>query len=341
MTHQVHHGDCRDIIATLPADSVPAIVTDGPYHLTSKWSSGFMDVEWDRGDVAFKPETWAAMLRVAKPGAHLVAFGSPRTSHRQTCAIEDAGWELRDNLSWLYGSGWPKSLDVSKAIDGQVLLGSSNSRYLKQVNEQRPGEGRTRSSTVTDGVMGKQGGEKVTRDEPATPQGAAWRGWGTALKPGYEPILLARKPFTASVAQNTLEHGVGGMNIDGCRTERLVDGKGGWPGNVLIDEEAAVLLDAEFNGASRFFYTAKASKSERTHSGTIDNQHKTVKPLALMRWLVRLVTPTGGWVLDPFCGSGSTLVAAKLEGFGAVGIDSNEEAVRTSRARLTASERVL
>lgn len=412
----VSPGDCLEVMKELPDNSIDSVVTDPPYGLA------FMSKAWDHAVPGV--EYWAEVLRVAKPGAHLVAFGGTRTYHRLTCAIEDAGWEIRDCLSWLYGSGFPKSLDVSKAVDSQSMLGSSNSRYLKQVNALRPGEGRVRSSTVNNGhkawVGESNGGSKVTRDEPATVEGAAWRGWGTALKPAWEPIILARKPLVGTVAQNVLEHSTGGLNIDACRIagenpsvarretarrtghapidgataaestaagrinrrgsaevymqERAGELLGRWPANVVLDEEAAELLDeqtgvltsgtmkagqqrqkskgkggyhgdfpdeatstdtyGDSGGASRFFYCAKASRSERTHKGKVDNTHPTVKPLALMQWLVKLVTPKEGVVLDPFCGSGSTGVAALREGFDFIGIEKEEDSVRIAQERI-------
>jgi DNA modification methylase len=363
----VLRGDCLAVMPTLEAESVDAIVSDPPYGLA------FMGKAWDHGVPG--PEFWREALRVAKPGAHLVAFGGTRTYHRLTCAIEDAGWEIRDCLSWLYGSGFPKS------------------------------------------------------------HNGAWG--GTALKPAWEPIILARKPLTGTVAGNVAQHGTGALNVDGCRigTEDNLgrptgagafgiindDGwvptldrtsthpSGRWPANVCLDEEAAGMLDAQtgsqksgvavqrngggqriggngvyagsagltrndagygdFGGASRFFYTAKASRREREAglegmpeklaakyangdglSGRtmIDgewqntdavrrptrNSHPTVKPLALMRWVCRLVTPKGGLILDPFTGSGTTGCAAVLEGFRFVGIEREPEYAAIAEKRI-------
>ena len=299
----LHHADCRDSMRTMEAEFIDSIVTDPPYGLS------FMGKNWDHGvpGVPF----WTEALRVAKPGAHLVAFGGTRTFHRLAVAIEDAGWEIRDCLSWIYGSGFPKS----KNLDG------------------------------------------------------AWQGWGTALKPAWEPIILARKPLIGTVAENVVRHGTGAINVDACRIEtadslnggaysgleRRRDGyasadgvpgvkpfsalrrgigefaqpSGRWPANVALDEEAAELLGEP----SRFFYTAKASRRERGEGNT----HPTVKPVALMRWLVRLVTPTGGTVLDPFNGSGSTGVAALAEGMRYVGCEREAEYIEIARRRLESS----
>ena len=359
MTARVVVGDCLNVMPTMALSSIDSIVTDPPYGLA------FMGMAWDRG-VPGAP-FWEAALGVAKPGAYLVAFGGTRTFHRLTCAIEDAGWEIRDCLSWLYGSGFPKS------------------------------------------------------------HNGPWG--GTALKPGWEPIILARKPFPSTVAANVLKHSTGALNIDACRistdgedmgdprrflasdaslhdgwqrphkadTEKMAgraDARfdrtaslGRWPANVALDEEAAALLDEQsgavgggtpreggtptsfamssgrthddFGGASRFFYTAKASRSERDagldgftpvrrsdvrekdiengyqRTNQRTNHHPTVKPLDLMQWLCRLVTPRGGLVLDPFTGSGTTGRAAVAEGFGFVGIELNPEYAEIARARIT------
>lgn len=408
------HGDCLAVLPTLDADSIDAVVTDPPYGL------GFMGKDWDHGvpGEAF----WREALRVAKPGAHLVAFGGTRTHHRLTCAIEDAGWEIRDCLMWLYGSGFPKSLDVGKAIDKAA------------------GAERERIRGVRSGVVGgtyagdawsREFKDSVLSAEPLTDAARQWDGWGTALKPAWEPIILARKPLAGTVAQNVQQWGTGAINVDGCRigTETTtttiknlsgahgnqfgasgvtypkvgekVNPPGRWPANLLLDEESAALLDAQTGergaaspvrgtessrasvgaitgarervpgafhgdsgGASRFFYCAKASPHDR-HEGcealperpqdptreagapggdnpryrgaaARANSHPTVKPTDLMRWLVRLVTPPGGLVLDPFMGSGSTGKAARLEGLRFVGIDREAAYVEIARARIAA-----
>jgi len=347
----LHPGDCMEIMRSLPEASVDSVVTDPPYHLLStvkrfaksggadrihdgdnqygRLSRGFMGKTWDGGDIAFRPETWAEVLRVLKPGGHLVAFGAPKNYHRLACAIEDAGFGIRDSLMWLFGSGFPKSHN----LDGKH------------------------------------------------------EGWGTALKPAYEPIILARKPLIGTVAANVLAHGTGAINVDACRVEgpggveredepsqdrrytergstnfaatpgpRGGSPHGRWPANVVHDGSDEVLASfpettsgkpgimrggvntgaaygaesrppgtpmtgfGDSGSAARFFYCAKANAKDRAGS-----KHPTVKPIALMRWLVRMVTPPGGVVLDPFAGTGTTGRAAVEEGFDAILIEREPE----------------
>lgn len=427
---RVIHGDCLTVMRRMEADAFEASVTDPPYDLS------FMGKSWDSTGVAFDPTTWREALRVLKPGGHLLAFGGARTFHRLTCAIEDAGFEVRDCLCWLYGSGFPKSLDVSKAID-------------KAAGAEREVVGTKAVSCGTGDAFGKAVGDRgaatvvpVTR--AATDAARRWEGWGTALKPGWEPIILARKPLSGpNVAANVQRWGTGALNVDGCRIptggESLAGGGvsssaegwdrpwkhsetavraaqersaaavahaeslGRWPANVALDEEAAAMLDAQTGdrpsgsthvlrrgattgvgmgygssaagdfleatygdsgGASRFFYCAKADRAERdaglggmperllhwssgdaspgsfqsdgTHKAA-RNDHPTVKPVDLMRWLCRLVTPPGGTILDPFAGSGSTLVAAAMEGFNAIGIEQDEHYCEIARKRVFAA----
>lgn len=324
-------GDCMAWLPQLPESSFDACVTDPPYHLTpivkrfgkpgsapaksngetgvyGRASAGFMGQQWDGGDIAFRPETWGEVLRVLKPGAHLVAFGGSRTYHRLACAIEDAGFEIRDQIMWLYGSGFPKSHN----------------------------------------------------------QKGDWEGWGTALKPSHEPVVLARKPFKGTAAKNLAEHGTAALHIDPCRvgfasdadeaeskaknqhadfgsgpmTNRVFglrdrgnyDPEGRWPANVCHDGSDEV-LDA-LGEPARFFYCSKASRKDRNDG----NNHPTVKPTALMQWLCRLVTPEGGAILDPFMGSGSTGKAALREGFRFAGIEQSEDYMNIARARIAAEE---
>ena len=321
-TVTLYAGDCIEVMRGMADGSVDAIVTDPPYGL------GFMGRAWD----ALPPGYDFAVecLRVLKPGGHMLAFGGPRTWHRLACAIEDAGFEIRDSIAWMYGSGFPKSLDVSKAIDKTAGAEVKVGKAFK--------------------VAGEYGGRGLASPEgnyvdppPATADAARWQGWGTALKPAFEPIVVARKPLNGTVAANVLAHGTGALNVDGCRigtTETLGRAKGGWgnaavgaddygnfnsigvtveggrwPANVILDESQAENLGDE----SRFFYTAKANSHERPR---IDGSaHPTVKPLNLMRHLVRLVTPPGGIVLEPFAGSGTTLEACIVEGFQCIGIE--------------------
>lgn len=398
---RIIHGDCRDVLKTLEAESVHAVVTDPPYHLTTGKkggsgpasehqdgspfatvsrlnSAGFMGMKWDGGDVAMRPETWAEVLRVLKPGGYLLAFGGTRTYHRLVCAIEDAGFEVRDMIAWLYGSGFPKGTDKAKI----------------------PPE---------------------------------FAGFNTALKPAIEPIVLARKPMIGPLAANLQEHGCGAMNVDACRIEvgdaayarncsgdrghegtRSIDKRGAtdlrpgggaaseagrWPANVVHDGSEEVLAafpDApgqagavtggepsspfrncygemartsasaprgDSGSAARFFYCAKASREDRNDglhhlpakalnwsSGeqnpgafqspntnrSAQNHHPTVKPTELMTWLVTLVTPPGGTVLDPFMGSGSTGRGAVLGGFDFLGIEKEAEYAAIAAERIRA-----
>ena len=384
MSSRIINLDCREGMAAMDACSVDAIVTDPPYHLTTgkkggtgeasvnlespygraRITTGFMGKAWDGGDIAHDPAVWIAALRVAKPGAYLLAFGGTRTFHRLAVAIEDAGWEIRDTVMWVYGSGFPKS------------------------------------------------------------HNGPWG--GTALKPAWEPIIVARKPLAGTVAANVQQYGTGGLNIDGCRVAHSEDcnmmaaqqspgefcrqaarrgdvlelkPEGRWPANLIHDgsEEVVSLFPTEagaaapvhrrgsdkfrnsygafagdvdeqgstFHGdtrsAARFFYCAKADRFDRNDglegrekkplnwsSGTqspgtfqapgtdrtSENHHPTVKPTDLMRYLCKLVTPKGGTVLDPFMGSGSTLKAAELEGFSAIGIEIDPEYCEIARNRI-------
>lgn len=240
VTFNLHQGDCLQVLRTMPDCSVDSIVTDPPYGLgkapdalamLQDWmqdghhdvsGAGFMGKQWD--SFVPQPTVWRECMRVLKPGGHLLAFGGSRTYDLVVLGLRIAGFEIRDCIMWLYGSGFPKSLDVSKAVDGLVMFGGSNTRQLKMVNEQRPGDGRVRASTSNNGIVGTVGdGQKVTRDEPASEKARQWQGWGTALKPAHEPIVVARKPLDGTVAANVLAHGTGGLNIDGCRV--LVDGE--------------------------------------------------------------------------------------------------------------------
>jgi site-specific DNA-methyltransferase (adenine-specific) len=379
MVWRILHGDCLELLRTLEPESIGSSVTDPPY------SIGFMNKKWDGPDtVAMKSEVWRLVLQVLKPGAYLVAFGGTRKSHRLMVAIEDAGFVLRDTLMWMYGQGMPKSHNVSKAID-------------KAAGAEREVVGRT-GRCIGPSQAGERGIGTFKKPNwqnsnlltaPATAAAKQWDGWGTALKPGYEPIVLAQKPIAGTIAGNVLEHGVGALNIDGCRIGGVGNvgadkgssepcgtphTAGRWPPNVALDEVAARLVDeqgqamgvhsaggatrgkpyatsnkvfgrrdlithahrfGDTGGASRFFYCPKASTAERNAGlGDEQNTHPTVKPIALMRWLVRLVTPPGQRVLDPFCGSGSTGIAAGFEGCSFVGTEREALAVRIAQRRL-------
>ena len=372
MLNSIIHGDCLEVLMTLEDNSIDSIVTDPPYEL------GFMGKSWDSTGIAYNVELWKECLRVLKPGGHLLAFGGTRTYHRMACAIEDAGFEIRDCIQWLYGSGFPKSLDVSKAIDKK--LGAERKTVgLKPY---------TNDGSIRGNSYNKGGYERVQLPitAPATPEAKQWEGWGTALKPANEPIVLARKPLSEkTVAENVLKWGTGGLNIDGCRvgTEQMggyvvksslgrrtseggehkdfmaTSATGRFPANVLLDEEAAAMLDEQQEGASRFFYCAKASKKERNmglediEPTTVDdgrnkpidnpflrgktlrqNTHPTVKPVKLMEYLITLITPPNGIVLDPFLGSGTTALAALNLGRFFIGIELNEEYVEMARRRV-------
>jgi len=300
-------------------EKIDAIVTDPPYELALDGK------QWDSTGIAFDVDLWRDALRVLKPGGHLIAFGGSRTYHRMAVAIEDAGFEIRDCLMWLYGSGFPKSLDVSKAID-------------RRAGAERPTIG-YRNASVTAGTTLYNPSRRVAIQlaitEPATDAAKQWDGWGTTLKPAYEPIVLARKPFKGTLLDHVLTHGIGALNIDACRIPYATGetpwavgsaAKGRFPANVVFDEEAAEALGKR----SRFFYVTKPAKRER---GAY-NHHLTVKPLDLMKNLVRLVTPPGGVVLDPFGGSGTTALAALAEGFDAIVIERDRESFTTAERRI-------
>ena len=408
----VHTGDNLPILREMADNSVDAIVTDPPYGLS------FMGKRWDY-DVP-SVELWAECLRVLKPGGHLLAFAGTRTQHRMAVRIEDAGFEIRDMIAWVYGSGFPKSLDVSKAIDKAA---GAERECTRAGVVKRDGYGEDWDTGSSH--------HRPRFDAPATDAAKQWDGWGTGLKPSLEPITLARKPLAEhTVAANVLEWGTGGVNVDGCRvgTEVLpaqvrgvtrmgtfegADGNetperaGRFPANFIHDgsDEVVGLFpvtgaskasnrglqhsgrhggladiggnikkgtdtirghDDQGGSAARFFYCAKASRSEREagleeleakrkvfngqsgHSagmapGSVEdkftttpsaNFHPTVKPIALMRYLCRLVTPPGGIVLDPFTGSGTTGCAAMLEGFRFIGIEREEQYVEIAQKRI-------
>jgi site-specific DNA-methyltransferase (adenine-specific) len=365
------HGDCLDVLKTLPDNSIDSVVTDPPYGLS------FMGKKWDY-DVP-SVEIWAECLRVLKPGGYLLAFAGTRTQHRMAVRIEDAGFEIRDMIAWVYGSGFPKSHDVSKAIDKAAgALGTQASGFNAAGGKENYGK--------QDKSFRSDYGYQFTA---TTPEAQQWAGWGTALKPALEPITVARKPLIGTVAENVLAHGTGGINVDGCRVGNEVvvttNGKGfkgsfeggennnggatregRWPANLIHDGSEDVL--ALTGDAARFFYCAKTSKKDRDEGldgfdvkqsigggGTNDpngddvcgkygsvksearNYHPTVKPTDLMRYLCRLVTQPNGTVLDPFCGSGSTGKAATLEGFEFIGIEREAEYVDIATARINAA----
>ena len=346
-------GDCLQVLKTLEAESVDSVVTDPPYGLS------FMGKSWDYKVPS--TEIWEQCLRVLKPGGHLLAFAGTRTQHRMCVNIEDAGFEIRDMIAWVYGSGFPKSMNVGKAID--KAAGAERKVIGKSTNNISETNNHNSSNSNAYGVYGNN--KDITA--PATPEAQQWDGWGTALKPALEPITVARKPFKGTVANNVLEHGTGAFNIDGCRVatyenpsaarrksappireagswandrrsaetfcaERPGETLGRWPANLIHDGSDEVV---ELTGdAARFFYCAKASKKDREEGNT----HPTVKPTDLMAYLCRLVTPKGGTVLDPFMGSGSTGKAALQEGFNFVGIEREEKYFEIAEKRLSCNQ---
>lgn len=358
MLNSVIHGDCLEKLKVLNDNSVDAVVTDPPYGLS------FMNKKWDY-DVP-SVELWAECLRVLKPGGYLLAFAGTRTQHRMAVRIEDAGFEIRDMIAWVYGSGFPKSLNIGKAID--KLQGNEREIKINPLTEIT-----TKSDKITQKKFSTHTlGEPICTSEPISEQAKQWEGWGTALKPALEPITVARKPLSEkSVAENCLKWGTGGINIDECRveiTDNLKSGirpysasqlgqangwnkhenketyydasKGRFPANLIHDGSDEVMEmfpetkqepsnhQANSGSAARFFYCAKASKSERnkgleefeeklTRVGANDkwsmenmvsrptykrNTHPTVKPIKLMEYLVKLVSRENALILDPFGG---------------------------------------
>jgi site-specific DNA-methyltransferase (adenine-specific) len=343
--YEVLFGSCLDRLPELPDNSVDAIVSDPPYEL------GFMGKSWDNSGIAYNVEVWRECLRVLKPGGHMLAFGGTRTWHRIAVAIEDAGFEVRDSIAWLYSSGFPKSMNIGKAID-KAAGAKRKVIGTKIVPDQRGGKINSQA-TAENGVVSYE----INVTAPATDDAIKWDGWGTALKPAFEPIIVARKPLAEkTVAANVLKWGTGAINIDGTRIgseERTTTGmsslgvmhddawvpkdievtvSGRWPANILLDEHTAELLDEQAD-ASRFFYVSKANKRDR-NEGDVANTHPTVKPTDLMRYLIKLVTQPGGVVLDPFTGSGSTGKAAILEGNKFIGVELTEEYFTIIQGRL-------
>lgn len=340
MTYQLHLGDCLEVLAGLSDNSVDSIVTDPPYGLS------FMGKKWDY-DVP-SVAIWEQCLRVLKPGGHLLAFAGTRTQHRMAVRIEDAGFEIRDMIAWVYGSGFPKSLDVSKAID--KAAGAEREVIGSYKGASNIGKESTNNYITTE--SGKATDVFITA--PATKAARQWSGWGTALKPALEPITMARKPLIGTVAENVLTHGTGAINVDGSRvgtesTTTIRSGNSGsngrynrddrvftrenppgrWPANLIHDGSNDACL--ALKSGARFFYSAKTGKDDRE----TDNNHPTVKPTTLMAYPCRLVTPPGGTVLDPFMGSGSTGKAATVNGFRFVGIERDPAYHKIAMARIS------
>ena len=393
-------GDCLDKLKELQDNSIDSVVTDPPYEI------GFMGKSWDDSGIANNPQLWNEVLRVLKPGGHLLSFSHSRTYHRQAVAVEDAGFEIRDQIMWIYGSGFPKSHDVGKNIEKIKVGGKAN---LTQVGTKKGlvatnhnDKAKTTNPSGFSYRTNQKGYSEVATDRtqvngeiPVYEITNDYKGWGTALKPAHEPIVMARKPFKGTVAKNVLEWGTGGINIDESRIgnetrtavlvhsddvkddttlfglhptiqhERVETTQGRFPANIIFDEEAGKILDEQTgvlkSGASRFFYCPKASKKDRDdgmehlQSKSIKgrdegqdktsiayksrpterkNIHPTVKPTDLMAYLVRMITPKGGTVLDPFMGSGSTGKASVREGFNFVGIEREDEYMEIAKTRI-------
>ena len=390
----LHNNDCRVAMKQLIESGVQvdSVVTDPPYEL------GFMGKSWDSTGIAFQVEVWKLALQLLKPGGYLLAFSSSRTYHRMAVAIEDSGFEIRDQIMWVYGSGFPKGLNIGKAVD-KIQGNKRESLGMYDPRSSQDGANRTERP------IGNQR-HHISNYESSmverTKGNSEWEGWGTALKPAHEPIVMARKPISEkTIADNVLKYSTGGINIDGCRIgyeggtvgvvleedkgnhiygkmKKTIADKdislGRYPANFIHDGSDEVISNfpvvdgSGYNGeskstwanASRFFYCAKASKKERNmglssleanqysydgRNKPVDNPyqrnesiakniHPTVKPLALMKYLCRLVTPKGGTVLDPFMGSGSTGVSAKDEGFNFIGIELDGDYFNLSKHRI-------
>ncbi len=445
--NKIYHGNNLDILKTFEDNSIDSIVTDPPYGLGKEpnalevlqsWittgyheikGKGFMGKEWD--SFVPQPVFWKECLRVLKPGGHLLSFAGTRTYDWVVMGLRIAGFEIRDQIAWVYGSGFPKSLDVSKAIDKS--MGAERTKKIEKVrNPKTTGNGHDGTKGATrpfiEKALKENGGlYEIDDNNPVSDEAKQWQGWGTALKPALEPIVMARKPLDGTVASNVLKHGVGGINIDGCRVETSESDKydirhytnedcfinnkpkvsefqvkpkndlGRFPANFIHDgsDEVVKLFPSVgegngnpynysgvtydnkntsmFNGdkpqapsnyndsgsAARFFYTPKASQTERNfglsgfeedvttdgRNKPIDNAynrgktkrkniHPTVKPIDLMRYLVRLVTPKNGICLDPYMGSGTTAVACKAEKINYVGCELDAEYIKIAESRI-------
>jgi DNA modification methylase len=374
------NGDSLQELKKLPDNIIDSVVTDPPYEL------GFMGKSWDNTGIANNVKLWEEVLRVLKPGGHMLAFSGTRTYHRMVVAIEDAGFEIRDMINYTYGSGFPKNHDISKAIEKK--------KGVKPIGK-KPAYGAIANRELIDERGWNNINNALIMPETQTEETKQWQGFGTALKPSHEPIVLARKPVEGTIADNVLTYGTGAINIDGSRVDtngekldvggrgkhnrgegygfqpmgdyEIPEGQGRYPANTILaaDEEVTALFP---NDTSRYFqqieynpiiYQAKASKKERNKGldnfepqavndgrekdidnpyqrGTTPrkNTHPTVKPIKLMEYLVKLITPPGGVVLDMFAGSGTTLIAAKTQGFNYIGIELTPEYVEIAEARL-------
>lgn len=403
--NKIHNMNCIDGMRLLENNSIDSIVTDPPYEL------GFMGKSWDTTGIAYSIEMWKECFRILKPGGFLLSFGGTRTYHRMVCAIEDAGFEVRDQIQWIYGSGFPKSMDISKAIDKKFGAKREVIGHKVDISTGKPMS--PKQARAGSGMNINEGWDRPWRQDeehckdmtlvtaPATDEAKQYSGWGTALKPAHEPIVVARKPLSEkTVADNVLKWGTGGINIDDCRVEyeqggnlasnpslrtHINGGNGGniiaheenrrivipniqgrFPANIILDEKAGNILDeqtgilksgdnctrtkvgsflehgglgkagdvqktyGDSGGASRFFYCAKASKKERGEG----NNHPTVKPLSLIKYLVTLVTPPKGISCDPFEGSGTHAKACKELGFNYIGFENESSYCEIAENRL-------
>lgn len=388
--YKLYQGNMLDMLEVIEPETIDSVICDPPYELN------FMGKGWDNSGIAFQPSTWKKCYEVLKPGGYLLAFGGSRTFHRIACAIEDAGFEIRDTIMWLYGSGFPKSQNIGKMYDKKM----GNERKI--IGETRIGKTSLGDSSGWDTSQNMKD-LKTTGKVDITKGTSKYEGWGSCLKPSFEPIIVARKPFKGSLVDNVIKYGVGGINIDECRvatndtwyrkeqdtntaieyqrknksmyaqkSEGEMNENGRFPANTILTydetdfEEVCGGFPSDKSGsASRYFYCAKASKKDRDEG--LDNQqevkvndgrqtpidnpfqrgetprrngHPTVKPCTLMQYLVRLVTPNNGTILDPFNGSGSTGKAVMYENkergknYKYVGIELTEEYLPIAKARI-------
>ena len=354
--YNLYCGDCLNIMQNMADNSVDSIITDPPYGIS------FMQKDWDYSVPSV--DIWKECLRLLKPGGHLLSFAGTRTQHRMAVNIEDAGFEIRDMLAWIYGNGLPKSTDISKTID------KAAGAERKVIGRYRAPDGRDRNYEqwkISNRVnsfnthTNSQKGCPITA--PATEDAKKWSGWGTTLKPSFEPITMARKPFKGSAVNNVLKYGTGAINIDDCRikvepedmdkSEFIHEVLGRFPSNLIHDGSKDVLSifpNKREYSVPRFFYCAKVSKRERNEGceklkekckESKQNYHPTVKPVDLMRYLCKLITPPNGVILDPFMGSGSTGKAALLEHFNFIGIEMNKDYVEIAKCRIEYVETLL
>jgi len=356
-------GDSLEYLKEMSDNTIGSFVTDPPYGIR------FMNKKWDYEIPSV--EFWEECYRVLKPGGHMLVFCGTRTQHRMAINLEDAGFEIRDVVSWLYSQGMPHSYNIPNGIEGTIVNGSANKKDFNRLDgdEAKKGLGYTK--------MGKEQGFRPTdygtdgakptyktNIKHSTDEAKEWEGWGTTLRPSCEFITLVRKPISEkNVPLNILKWGVGGLNIDASRIEsdeelfiNVLDGWSGfgekkrpkykkvknetggkWPRNVIFNEEAGAVLDEQTGKeTSRFYYCAKPNKKEKDVGLGKKNPHPTIKPVDLMKYLVRMITPPNEICVDPFMGSGSTLMACKELNISAIGIERDAESFQTSTIRVDA-----